>query len=306
VHPGRERAHEMTRRKRTRNHRNIRNRIGIVTGLAIGLVVVSQAFAGGTIEKIVKKSENNSAAHSTTLASNDDKSGKGEDKSGKGEDRSGKGEDKSGKGDESSDQGGNDDESSDQGGKGDESSDQGGNDDESSDQGGKGDDDESQIDNPIEPTPVVVIEVAPKADTQVTSAGPAAPVSQESTVASAVATVNTAPFLPPAHKPKKPRRLAVKSQICPIVRIGQKSVSAGRAHGVKVTATRGGNPLAGAIVWFKGAGVNKVGKTGRGGSAVVSINAPRAGIITVSVAGKKACSVQHLGVVGTFEPPVTG
>ena len=30
------------------------------------------------------------------------------------------------------------------------------------------------------------------------------------------------------------------------------------------------------------------------------------GIITVTVVGKKACSAQRLGVVGAFEPPVTG
>ena len=68
----------------------------------------------------------------------------------------------------------------------------------------------------------------------------------------------------------------------------------------------GGKPLVGATVLFKGAGVYRLVKTGMGGVAVVSIKAPRAGIITVSVAGKKTCSAQRLGVIGSFEPPVTG
>ena len=128
---------------------------------------------------------------------------------------------------------------------------------------------------------------------------------KENNVASAPATVNTAPLTPPTAKPKL-RKPVAKPAICAVVTIGQKSVSAGKAASVKVLATRGGKPLAGAVVRFKGAGVNKVGKTGHDGVAVVSITARKSGIITVSIVGKKTCAAQRLGVVGAFEPPVTG
>jgi uncharacterized repeat protein (TIGR01451 family) len=130
---------------------------------------------------------------------------------------------------------------------------------------------------------------------------------KDNNVASASATVPAASFTPPTPPKKKPpRKPAVKQEICAIVAIGQKSVSAGKASDVKVMVTRGGKPLAGAVVRFNGAGVNKTGTTGANGIALVSITAPKSGIITVSIVGKKTCSAQRLGVVGSFLPPVTG
>jgi hypothetical protein len=38
----------------------------------------------------------------------------------------------------------------------------------------------------------------------------------------------------------------------------------------------------------------------------VTLKPSKAGIIKVQIVGVKACNTQRLGVVGVFEPPVTG
>jgi uncharacterized repeat protein (TIGR01451 family) len=129
---------------------------------------------------------------------------------------------------------------------------------------------------------------------------------KDNNTAVATVAVSAAPFTPPTVNPKPKPKPVVKPNVCAIVAIGKKSVSVGKASNIKVVTSRGGNPLVGAVVQFKGAGVYKFGTTGKGGVAVVSINASKPGIVTVSVAGKKTCSAQRLGVIGSFEPAVTG
>ena len=88
--------------------------------------------------------------------------------------------------------------------------------------------------------------------------------------------------------------------------MAQKTIPAGKQAKVTIRLTAAGKPVAGARVRLVGPGINKVVKTGKNGVVSVSLNAKKAGIVTITVVGKKSCSSTRLGVVGTFEPPVTG
>ena len=116
------------------------------------------------------------------------------------------------------------------------------------------------------------------------------------------------PFTPPVTKPKpKPKpKPETAPAVCTIVTVTQKAIPAGKKAKVTVKLTAGGKVVAGARVRLVGPGINKVAKTGKNGIAVISVNAKQAGIVTITVVGKKSCSSTRLGVVGTFEPPVTG
>ena len=118
----------------------------------------------------------------------------------------------------------------------------------------------------------------------------------------------TPPFTPPVAKPKpKPKPKPAKAPaVCTIVTVTQKSIPAGKKAKVTIRLTAAGKPVAGARVRLVGPGINKVVKTGKNGVVSVSVNAKQAGIVTITVVGKKSCSSTRLGVVGTFEPPVTG
>ena len=116
------------------------------------------------------------------------------------------------------------------------------------------------------------------------------------------------PLLPPTPKPKpKPKpKPEVKPAVCTIISINQKSVAAGKTSKITVKLTAGGKAVAGGKVRIKGAGINKVVKANKAGIATASITPKQSGVITITVVAKKACSAQRLGVVGAFEPPVTG
>ena len=118
----------------------------------------------------------------------------------------------------------------------------------------------------------------------------------------------TPPFTPPVAKPKpKPKPKPEKAPaVCTIVTVTQKSIPAGKKAKVTIRLTAAGKPVTGARVRLVGPGINKVVKTGKNGVVSVSVNAKQAGIVTITVVGKKSCSSTRLGVVGTFEPPVTG
>ncbi len=73
---------------------------------------------------------------------------------------------------------------------------------------------------------------------------------------------------------------------------------------VKVSQGRKGVP--GAKVQVAGPGISKTVTTGKNGLAVVSIKPSKAGIIRVLISNKKACNTQRIGIVGVYEPPVTG
>jgi hypothetical protein len=118
----------------------------------------------------------------------------------------------------------------------------------------------------------------------------------------------TPPFTPPVAKPKpKPTPKPVTAPaVCTTITVTQKAIPAGKKAKVTIKLTAGAKAVAGARVRLVGPGINKVVKTGKNGVVSVSVTAKQAGIVTVTVVGKKSCSSTRLGVVGTFEPPVTG
>lgn len=117
-----------------------------------------------------------------------------------------------------------------------------------------------------------------------------------------------APFTPPVTRPKpKPNAKHAKAAaVCTIVTVTQKAIPAGKKAKITIRLTAGGEAVTGARVRLVGPGINKVAKTGKNGVVVVSVNAKQAGIVNITVVGEKSCSSTRLGVVGTFEPPVTG
>ena len=51
----------------------------------------------------------------------------------------------------------------------------------------------------------------------------------------------------------------------------------------------------------------KVGKTNADGEVAVSVKAAKAGIVIATISGnRKGCNSARVGVIGVFEPPVTG
>lgn len=127
----------------------------------------------------------------------------------------------------------------------------------------------------------------------------------------------SAPFTPPTAKPKprakakaarRPtRKPAVKTAVCLELRIVQKAISAGASSRVTMRVRAGGRPAKGVALRLRGAGIDRTVRTNALGLARALV-APRvAGIVTVSVVNAKACgSARRVGVVGAFEPPVTG
>jgi hypothetical protein len=59
-------------------------------------------------------------------------------------------------------------------------------------------------------------------------------------------------------------------------------------------------------VRFSGAGVSKSARTNAKGVALVAVKTTKAGIIRVNITNAKACNTARIGVVGVFQPPVTG
>ena len=70
--------------------------------------------------------------------------------------------------------------------------------------------------------------------------------------------------------------------------------------------TKGTKGITGARIKLTGPGVSKTVRTGKNGLVVVSFLPSKPGIVKVQIVGAKACNSQRLGVVGVFEPPLTG
>ena len=117
-------------------------------------------------------------------------------------------------------------------------------------------------------------------------------------------TVVTAPAAPPTPTPTpKPKPAPV---ICTTLVALQKTLKAnGTTQTVKLKVTRGSNGVV-ARIKLTGPGISKTVRTGTSGLVVVSLKPSRAGIVKVQIVGAKACNAQRLGVVGVFEPPLTG
>ena len=121
------------------------------------------------------------------------------------------------------------------------------------------------------------------------------------------ATLVAAPVKPPVKpKPAPKPKPKPKPQVCSTLTVSPKTVTAGKAGKLTLTVKAGGKAVAGARVQIKGAGVNRVVRTGRNGLVATSITGPNAGIVVVSITNKKGCNTARVGVIGVFEPPVTG
>ena len=115
-------------------------------------------------------------------------------------------------------------------------------------------------------------------------------------------TVVPAPLTPPTPKPKP------TPEICLTLTVSPRMIKAdGKPDKLVVHVKAGTKPVKGAVVVVSGAGVKKTGKTNARGVATIMINPRKPGIITITTADRgHACGPKRVGVVGVFEPPVTG
>jgi uncharacterized repeat protein (TIGR01451 family) len=123
-------------------------------------------------------------------------------------------------------------------------------------------------------------------------------------------TLVTAPVTPPTTTPKPP---VVKPKpkptlnICRVLKVTPKMVKAnGEQQLVLAKVTRSRTPVSGVVVRFTGTGLAKVVRTNKQGIARLAVTPSRAGIMLVKITSAKACNSARIGVVGVFEPPVTG
>ncbi len=112
-------------------------------------------------------------------------------------------------------------------------------------------------------------------------------------------TLVTKPGTPPTAKPNP--------SICSTIIVSPKMLKAsGKTQRILVKVRKGKNASSRVRVRATGPGIDKTVRTGKNGSVVVRFKAAKPGIVRVALVGTKACNSQRLGVVGTFEPPVTG
>jgi uncharacterized repeat protein (TIGR01451 family) len=131
-------------------------------------------------------------------------------------------------------------------------------------------------------------------------------------------TLVTAPLTPPVTPPAKPKPKPTPtatpkpkpkpvSNLCRVLTISTKMVKAnGAQQALIANVTRSRNPVKGVKVRFTGAGVSLAGLTNGKGVARVTFKTTKAGIIRVNITNAKACNTARIGVVGVFQPPVTG
>jgi uncharacterized repeat protein (TIGR01451 family) len=117
-------------------------------------------------------------------------------------------------------------------------------------------------------------------------------------------TLVVAPVTPPPTPKPKPKP---KPEICNTVTVTEKILKGnGKAQKINVKVTQGKKGVAGASVKISGPGVSKTVKSGKNGKVTVTVTPSKPGIIKIEIQNKKACNTQRIGVVGVYEPPVTG
>jgi len=116
-------------------------------------------------------------------------------------------------------------------------------------------------------------------------------------------TVVVAPVTPPTPAPKpKPA-----PEICNTVTVAPKVLKGnGKTQRIVIKVTQGNKAVAGAKIKVTGPGISKTATSGKDGRATVSFKPGKPGIVRIEIQNKKACNSQRIGVVGVFEPPVTG
>jgi uncharacterized repeat protein (TIGR01451 family) len=125
-------------------------------------------------------------------------------------------------------------------------------------------------------------------------------------------TVVVAPVTPPTPQPKpeptpKPKPTPKPVVVCSTLKVGQKMLTASGARQViRASVLRKGKPVAGARVSIVGPGIRIAVRTNAQGVAIAGVHPRTAGIIRLSIVNKKGCNTARVGVIGAFEPPVTG
>ena len=125
--------------------------------------------------------------------------------------------------------------------------------------------------------------------------------------ATTLVTAPATPPLAPKLQPKPKPTLKPTPEVCRILKVTPGMVKAnGKQHVVLARVTQSKNPVAGVAVRFAGAGFAKVVKTNKQGVARFGIKPSKAGIMIVRITSAKSCNSARIGVIGAFEPPVTG
>lgn len=107
-------------------------------------------------------------------------------------------------------------------------------------------------------------------------------------------------FVPRPLTPPKPK------PVCSTLTVGQRTLRVGRRSTITATVRNRGKAVKGARVVVRGAGIAKSVRTNARGQARITVRPARPGIVVVSVRQKLVCGSKRIGVVGVFEPPVTG
>ena len=113
----------------------------------------------------------------------------------------------------------------------------------------------------------------------------------------------------PVKPPVTPKPPVVLPEICNTIEVTPKMLKGnGKAQkiGVKVTLGKSNKGVAGVTIKITGLGISKTVTSGKNGKATVTVTPKQPGIIKVEIQNKKACNTQRIGVVGVYEPPVTG
>ena len=105
-----------------------------------------------------------------------------------------------------------------------------------------------------------------------------------------------------------PRRAGAGGpEICQTLAATPKMLKAtGKAQKISIRVTQGSKGVSGVKVKLTGPGISKIVTTGKNGKVKVTIKPSQPGIMRLAIQGKKACNAQRVGVVGVYEPPVTG
>jgi uncharacterized repeat protein (TIGR01451 family) len=111
---------------------------------------------------------------------------------------------------------------------------------------------------------------------------------------------STTTFVPMPLTPPKPK------PVCSTLTVGPKTLRVGKRSTITATVRNRGKAVRGAKVVVRGAGIVKSSKTNARGKARIVVRPARPGIVIVSVRQKLVCGSKRIGVVGVFEPPVTG
>ena len=145
-----------------------------------------------------------------------------------------------------------------------------------------------------------------------------ATVTQTGTITNTGTTTTTTPDTNPANNTdsaqtivvaplKPPVKPVVAPEICNTVTVTPKMLKGnGKSQKITVKVTQGKKGVAGAKVKITGPGISKTVTSGKNGKVTVTVKPSKPGIIRVEIQNKKACNTQRIGVVGVFEPPVTG